>query len=110
MLMQNMTAQAERVGASVQYDEVTQITRESQIFRLTTSGKSCTAGAVIIATGATAKTLGLPGEAELMGRGVSTCATCDGFFYKGKDVAVVGGGDSAMKRHLIWRVFVAPFT
>src|SRR5262249_43183179 len=96
-LMSDMTAQAERVGAEVVYEEITKVDFSKRPFKLWTGDKSFESKAVIIATGATAKTLGLPSEGQLMGRGLSTCATCDGFFYKGKRVAVVGGGDSAME-------------
>lgn len=96
-LMNNMTAQAERLGAQLVYDEITRVDFKGPVRRLWAGDQEITARAVIIATGATAKTLGLPREAELMGRGLSTCATCDGFFYKGKRAAVVGGGDSAME-------------
>lgn len=96
-LMQDMTAQAERVGARIEYEEVTSVDFGTRPFKVTTSERETFAKSVIISTGATAKTLKLPHEAELMGRGLSTCATCDGFFYKDKHVAVVGGGDSAME-------------
>ncbi len=96
-LMADMTAQAERVGAEVKYEQITKVDFSSQPLKLWTDDSEYHAKAVIIATGATAKTLGLPQEAGLMGRGLSTCATCDGFFYKGKKVAVIGGGDSAME-------------
>lgn len=96
-LMNDMTAQAERLGAEVVYDEITRVDFSSQPLKLWAGDHEIHTKAVIIATGATAKTLGLPRESELMGRGVSTCATCDGFFYKGKRAAVVGGGDSAME-------------
>jgi thioredoxin reductase (NADPH) len=96
-LMNDMTSQAERLGAEVIYDEITKVDFSSQPLRLWAGESEIKTKAVIIATGATAKTLGLPHESELMGRGVSTCATCDGFFYKGKRAAVVGGGDSAME-------------
>ena len=100
-LMQDMTAQAERVGAKLIYDEITKTDFSNPPeLKLYCGDKEVTSKTVIISTGATAKTLGLPGEAELMGRGLSTCATCDGFFYKGKRVAVVGGGDSAMEESL----------
>ena len=97
-LMTDMTAQAERFGTKLMYEQVTKVDcSKPGKFRIWTDDAEYTAKTIIIATGATAKTIGLPNEAELMGRGVSTCATCDGFFYKGKKVAVVGGGDSAME-------------
>lgn len=96
-LMADMTAQAERVGAQLKYEEIVSVEREKDSLVLKSDSSTYHCKTVIIATGATAKTLGLPREAELMGRGLSTCATCDGFFYKNKNVAVVGGGDSAME-------------
>ncbi len=96
-LMQDMTAQAERFGADIIYEEITRVDFSQRPFKLWAGDKLIQSQTVIIATGATAKTLGLPNEAKLMGRGLSTCATCDGFFYKNKRVVVVGGGDSAME-------------
>jgi thioredoxin reductase (NADPH) len=96
-LMNDMTAQAERVGATVEYEEITKVDFSGKVKKLWAGDKEILSKTVIIATGASAKTLGLPNEWELMGKGVSTCATCDGFFYKNKRVALVGGGDSAME-------------
>jgi len=96
-LMTEMTAQAERFGTEIIYETITKVDFSKRPFTLWADQKEIKAKSVIIATGATAKTLGLPGEAELMGRGLSTCATCDGFFYRDKVVAVTGGGDSAME-------------
>jgi thioredoxin reductase (NADPH) len=96
-LMADMSAQAERIGAEIVYEEITKVDFSKKPLRLWAGDREIEAKAVIIATGATAKTLGLPSEGPLMGRGLSTCATCDGFFYKNKRVAVVGGGDSAME-------------
>lgn len=96
-LMNDMTAQAERFGTKIVYETVTKVDFSKRPFKLWTDNGQIEANAVIIATGATAKTLGLPNEATLMGRGLSTCATCDGFFYRNKVVAVSGGGDSAME-------------
>ena len=96
-LMSDMTAQAERVGTKVIYEEITKVDFSQQPLKLWAGDKEIQSQAVIISTGATAKTLGLPREEELMGKGLSTCATCDGFFFKNKKVAVVGGGDSAME-------------
>lgn len=96
-LMMDMAAQAERFGASIVYDTITKVDFSGSVKKLWAGDREIHADSVIISTGATARTLKLEGEAELMGRGLSTCATCDGFFYKGKKVAVVGGGDSAME-------------
>lgn len=96
-LMNDMTAQAERFGAEIVYEEITKVDFSKRPLRLWAGTKEIESRVVIICTGATAKTLGLPNEDKLMGRGVSTCATCDGFFYKNKKVAIVGGGDSAME-------------
>jgi thioredoxin reductase (NADPH) len=96
-LMSEMTSQAERFGTKIIYEEITKVDLSKRPFTLWSANKEIKAKTVIIATGATAKTLGLPQEAELMGRGLSTCATCDGFFYRNKVVAVTGGGDSAME-------------
>ena len=97
-LMEDMTKQAERVGATVIYDQIVRTDLSQRPFKLYNSkDEEILTETVIVSTGATAKTLGLPGEAELMGRGLSTCATCDGFFYRNKSVAIVGGGDSAME-------------
>ena len=100
-LMENMTEQAKRVGATIIYDEIKKTDLSERPFKLYDSkGTEILTETLIISTGATAKTLGLPNEAELMGRGLSTCATCDGFFYKNKEVVIVGGGDSAMEEAL----------
>lgn len=100
-LMMDMAAQAERVGARIIYDEISAVDFSTpKNLLLTNSQGQIQTKTVIIATGATAKTLGLEGEKELIGRGLSTCATCDGFFYRGKKVAVLGGGDSAMEEAL----------
>jgi thioredoxin reductase (NADPH) len=97
-LMSEMTAQAERVGTRIVYDTITKVdfSNPSKL-KLWTDQEPIDTKTVIISTGATAKTLGLAGEASLMGRGLSTCATCDGFFYRGKKVMIIGGGDSAME-------------
>ena len=98
-LMAEMTSQAERVGAKIVYEEVTSVdfSTPTKLKVSTSSGETIDSKTAIICTGATARTMGLSGEKELMGRGLSTCATCDGFFYRGKRVIVVGGGDSAME-------------
>ncbi len=96
-LMSEMTAQAERFGTKIIYEQITKVDLSKRPFTLWSDNKEIKAKTVVIATGATAKTLGLPQEAQLMGRGLSTCATCDGFFYRNKVVAVTGGGDSAME-------------
>ncbi len=100
-LMEQMREQAEHVGARIQYDLITAIDLGQRPFRATgDSGDTYEAEAVVIATGAQAKWLGIPGEKELSGFGVSACATCDGFFYRGKHVAVIGGGNSAVEEAL----------
>lgn len=99
-LMEEMTAQAERLGVEIVYEEITKVDFSNEPLTLWAGDKQFTSATVIIASGATARTLGLDGEKELMGRGLSTCATCDGFFYRDKKVMVVGGGDSAMEESL----------
>ena len=96
-LAQRMLRQAEKFGARVVMDEVQEVTREDDAFLVRGFEATYHAKAVIVATGATPRRLGVPGEDEFYGRGVSTCATCDGFFYRGKHVVVVGGGDAAVE-------------
>ncbi|EZP76697.1 thioredoxin-disulfide reductase [Parageobacillus genomosp. 1] len=97
-LMDNMRKQAERFGAEFKNGWVERVDLSQRPFKVTITGMGeVETEAIIIATGASAKLLGIPGEKENMGSGVSTCATCDGFFYRGKKVIVVGGGDSAME-------------
>lgn len=92
--------QAERFGARVVFDSADSVDLSQRPFRVHTYSKDYLADTLIIATGATPKHLEIPGEDELTGRGVSYCATCDGWFFKGKDVVVVGGGDSALEEGL----------
>lgn len=100
-LMGEMLKQAENVGAEVVNDIITEVDLDVRPFVATgDSGTTYTADALIIATGAQAKWLGIPSEQTFMGFGVSACATCDGFFYRGKDVAVVGGGNTAVEEAL----------
>ena len=100
-LTEKMRAQAEKFGTRFEYSQVTEIDfTQGSPFYLKTHNGEYQAKAVIITTGASAKRLGIPGEEEFIGRGVSYCATCDGFFFKGKDVLVVGGGDSALQEGL----------
>jgi thioredoxin reductase (NADPH) len=96
-LMETFRKQAERFGTEMIADDVTEVDFSSRPFRVTAGEATMHAHTVIIATGATAKLIGLPSESKLMGRGVSTCATCDGFFFKDQNIMVVGGGDSAME-------------
>ena len=100
-LMTEMQSQAENVGARVMYDLVTDLDTSVRPFRMKLdSGKPMTADVVILATGAQARWLGLESESAFNGRGVSACATCDGFFYKERDVAVIGGGNTAVEEAL----------
>jgi thioredoxin reductase (NADPH) len=96
-LMESMRKQAARFGTEFLTDNVTSVDFSSRPFRVETASTSYEAGAVIVSTGASARMLGIPGERELLGHGVSTCATCDGFFFRGQEILVVGGGDSAME-------------
>ena len=96
-LMANMTKQVEKFGTEIKQENVTAADFKSQPFKITTDKAEYLAKTVIIATGADANWLNLPSEQKLRGKGVSACATCDGFFFKGKDIAVAGGGDSAME-------------
>ena len=96
-LMEKMRAQAEKFGTEIIYESVTKVDFSNRPFTITTDAENTiTARAVIIATGATAKYLGIEGEKKYAGMGVSACAVCDGFFYRNQDVIVVGGGDTAV--------------
>jgi len=100
-LMEQMRAQAEHVGTTIAQDLVTRIELGAHPFRVALDGGGAIeAEAVVVATGAQARWLGVPGERELSGFGVSACATCDGFFFRGRDVAVIGGGNSAVEEAL----------
>ncbi|MBX3598508.1 MAG: thioredoxin-disulfide reductase [Rhizobiaceae bacterium] len=100
-LMDEMLAQAKHVGTEIVNDVITNVDLDVRPFRLTgDSGTIYTCDALVIATGAQAKWLGIPGEQTFQGFGVSACATCDGFFYRGKDVVVVGGGNTAVEEAL----------
>jgi thioredoxin reductase (NADPH) len=99
-LMETFQNQAERFGTEIVADDVTEVDFRRRPFRVSTGDVTMEAHTVIVATGASAKLLGLPNEAKLMGRGVSTCATCDGFFFKDQNIMVVGGGDSALEEAL----------
>lgn len=96
-LMEEMKAQAERFGTTIIPQTVSAIDFSSRPFRISVDAEVYEADAVIISTGAVARRLGIPSEKALYGKGVSACATCDGFFFKGKKVVVVGGGDAAME-------------
>jgi thioredoxin reductase (NADPH) len=96
-LMAEIRAQAERFGAEIVQHHVTEVDLRTRPFLVKTADSEHRANALIVATGASARLLGLPSERALMGHGVSTCATCDGYFFRGQNIAVVGGGDSAME-------------
>jgi thioredoxin reductase (NADPH) len=100
-LMEEMQAQAEHVGTKIVWDHISAVDLSRRPFRLTgDSGAQYLADALVIATGAQAKWLNLPSEEHMKGRGASACATCDGFFYRGKKVAVIGGGNTAVEEAL----------
>src|SRR6266478_4285374 len=96
-LIENMKKQAARFGAEFKAGAVTEADLRERPFKITAGGHVYETQTLIVAAGASARLLGLKGERELIGRGVSTCATCDGYFFRGKPIAVVGGGDSAME-------------
>jgi thioredoxin reductase (NADPH) len=96
-LMDQMREQALRFGADLRMEDVDEVSLDGPVKSVTVGGETYQARAVILAMGAAARHLGVPGEDKLLGMGVSTCATCDGFFFRDQDIAVVGGGDSAME-------------
>jgi thioredoxin reductase (NADPH) len=96
-LMEEMREQALRFGADLRMEDVEAVSLDGPVKTVTVDGETYQARAVILAMGAAARHLGVPGEQELIGQGVSTCATCDGFFFRDQDIAVIGGGDSAME-------------
>jgi thioredoxin reductase (NADPH) len=105
-LVDRMFRQAERFGARFVYDEVVEVDfSKGSPFYLKTNGKEFQADTVIVTAGASPRRLGIPGEDDFIGRGVSFCATCDGFFFRGRDVIVVGGGDSAVEEALFLTKF-----
>ncbi len=109
-LSQRMVRQAERFGAKIVMDEIQGVARAPEGFRVSGYERDYLARAVIVATGANPRRLGVPGEDEFYGRGVSTCATCDGFFYRGKRVVVVGGGDAAVEEGMFLTKFASSVT
>ena len=102
-----MEEQAKRYGTEVQYEEILSISKLNGEFTIKTSKANFTAKSIILASGASFRTLGVPGEKELTGRGVSYCATCDGAFFKNKEIIVVGGGDSALQEGIFLTRFVS---
>ena len=110
-LIQDMRAQAERFGTKFRHGHVNKVDLQSQPFRITIDDEDTVeTKTLIISTGASANLLGLPSESRLMGHGVSTCATCDGFFFRGKEIAVVGGGDSAVEEATFLTKFASKVT
>jgi thioredoxin reductase (NADPH) len=110
-LMDQMKAQAEHVGTKIVSDIIISVDLKTRPFRLVgDSGDTYTCDALVIATGAQARWLGLPSEEAFKGHGVSACATCDGFFYRGKDVAIVGGGNTAVEEALFLTNFANTVT
>lgn len=99
-MVEKFQKQAEKFGARIEYDTAVEVNLSQRPFRVKTYNTTYLADALIITTGATPRHLNIPGEIELTGRGVSYCATCDGYFFKDKDVVVVGGGDSALEEGL----------
>jgi thioredoxin reductase (NADPH) len=109
-LMGSMRKQAERFGAELVAEDVTSVDLSTRPFKVTTSADTFHAHSLIISTGASAKMLNIPGERELLGHGVSTCATCDGFFFRGQDLLMVGGGDSAVEEAIFLTKFANKVT
>jgi thioredoxin reductase (NADPH) len=109
-LMDAMRKQAERFGAQLHAEDVTEVDLKSDPKRVISEGETYLARAVIIATGSRYRELGVPGEKKLSGHGVSWCATCDGFFFREQEIAVVGGGDSAMEEALFLTRFARTVT
>ena len=109
-LMENFRKQAKRFGAEIINENVTSVDFRKNPFQVSTAENNYNANTIIIATGADSKWLGLSSEQKLIGRGVSSCATCDGFFFKNKNIVVVGGGDSAMEESLFLTKFANKVT
>ena len=109
-MMEIFRKQAERFGTRFVTQDVTQVNLKKQPFVVEVGTEKFTAKAVIVSTGASARLIGLPNEKRLMGKGVTTCATCDGAFFRGMEVAVVGGGDSAMEEALFLTKFATKVT
>lgn len=109
-LMEEMREQAKRFGTDIRTEDVDELDLSGRIKKVTVGGEVFEAYAVILAMGSAARYLGVPGEQELLGRGVSACATCDGFFFKGQDIVVVGGGDSAMEEATFLTKFASSVT
>jgi thioredoxin reductase (NADPH) len=109
-LINNMRKQAERFGAEFQPGHLVRADLSARPFKLDFGGKTLSARTLIIASGASARWLGLPSEQALIGHGVSSCATCDGFFFKGKPIAMIGGGDTAMEEALFLTRFASKVT
>src|SRR5580698_1214418 len=109
-LIENMKKQAQRFGATFQLAHLSRVELGAHPIKLHTSGGEVHTRTLIVASGASARWLGLPSEQALIGHGVSSCATCDGFFFRGKDIAVVGGGDSAMEEAIFLTRFATKVT